>query len=1147
MSVEQYFGGRIRYIQVGDNGNAAPGIGCYAKSRGVSGQDESEIRRRYTQYLNTQKNMKGKCPTIYKRAILPTGTILQTACSYIPALRGSRGNVIDRPDWIDHTYLIRGNDPEALDPERWLGLPYRTDDPNPTWEVMPEEVKEKISGGEVYKTDRWIEAKSLPGLPKSAFRLMPLSDVMEMWNLNEIKMINLIEAVMDCVAAPDQGGRKLFIKYDLNAADCKGSRFWDASMDEEEFNRFRMEHLLCWIYHLIPFSFRRLLGYDTIMDVNAGYHHIIFVTADKIGIAGNQYVYMFPGFDGSRFEDNKNMMQTGYGYLFDPSHGLWHNAAGGQKYAELFRTEGIIQKLIAEEVRAYMNAGSMKEIRGIIKEYCEFFKLLERHLPIYSNSIEELESDIPRWKASLVSDSKELRGMALTNLKRTGGEDIAVNAENYEYFLQVITTLKRRTTKENRESLWTPVVEGALLRPAFKDQQGFVKELAEVILGDPNPLERYKKYAARNDFRSARAGGESVLKQLFAELLSDEAFVKSWLSEQYAKTDTYVARLRAYDATAGAIDELSMGAGRDAAHAANDRYYESLEPLTDVLNTEILFTIPPEKVRPATFDMAEKTAEKLVAAYPTLDICKEVARKGPDALTSFKEKCQNSKLKSYPVLTDRLMDTVFGEWAASFSGTRIPPQQLAKAVDLVCANSSDPRAEDWSGKLTKLAADRRAFDEFTTDDFRAYCSAVSGTDPMMLRIVIRYYMCNLAVRSISEGSVVSGRDDIRILSEYLTQERKYIGSCPHPDWLEGKISEGTQKLAEIIAGQMRADGSYDQTAALFDSIRDDENVLNSKVMLDNLLSASEEITDNLPEDVSEELLHTFERAFKWWGNSPEVRAQRRSIVRASNYRPSFNQISRVLDQTTPRALERLSDDGFIYDCERYNIRSREDLLQAMSRKPSKMTKKEWISCYCEWIEEAFRDRNFGAADADYLLLDTLCKVVSEIGFTDIGKDAAVDQKWLLSLPQGNVRGDRVKKSRVKADNLLDFLEVIEICGQLSSAKAKKVNTADRVINKLVCSLIESGKLYVNYNDRTMSALTAYIEEDSGLFEKLLLEQRLDKTLRLIRYMSANTGNRTMTRIRETCRRFEGTLKTLYIEEDIMALREALEADDGKRR
>ena len=88
---------------------------------------------------------------------------------------------------------------------------------------------------------------------------------------------------------------------------------------------------------------------------------------------------------------------------------------------------------------------------------------------------------------------------------------------------------------------------------------------------------------------------------------------------------------------------------------------------------------------------------------------------------------------------------------------------------------------------------------------------------------------------------------------------------------------------------------------------------------------------------------------------------------------------------------------------------------------------------------------------------------------------------------------------------------------------------------------------MNYNDRTMSALTAYIEEDSGLFEKLLLEQRLDKTLRLIRYMSANTGNRTMTRIRETCRRFEGTLKTLYIEEDIMALREALEADDGKRR
>ena len=118
MSIEQYFGGRIRYnIQVGDNGDSQQGVGCYAKSTGILGQDIAEIRKRYIQYLSVEENSNGKKPTIYKRAVLPTGTILITACSYIP----SRSS--DRPIWIDHSYLVRGDDPAALDPEKWIGLP----------------------------------------------------------------------------------------------------------------------------------------------------------------------------------------------------------------------------------------------------------------------------------------------------------------------------------------------------------------------------------------------------------------------------------------------------------------------------------------------------------------------------------------------------------------------------------------------------------------------------------------------------------------------------------------------------------------------------------------------------------------------------------------------------------------------------------------------------------------------------------------------------------------------------------------------------------------------------------------------------------------------------------------------------------------
>ena len=142
-------------------------------------------------------------------------------------------------------------------------------------------------------------------------------------------------------------------------------------MDAEQFNLFRMEHLLSWIYHLIPFSFRRRLGYDTTLDAIAGYHQIIFVPENRIRVtADRQYGYLFPTYDGTNLTENKNIMMTGGGYYYDHDRGIWHNTEGGhQDYRELYQTDGIIQKLIGEEVSRYMKAGSMEEIRRLIKEY----------------------------------------------------------------------------------------------------------------------------------------------------------------------------------------------------------------------------------------------------------------------------------------------------------------------------------------------------------------------------------------------------------------------------------------------------------------------------------------------------------------------------------------------------------------------------------------------------------------------------------------------------------------------------------------------------------------------------------------------------------------------------------------------------------
>ena len=1152
MNIEQYFGGRIRYIQVGDNGNSRPGVGCYAKSPGISGQDVIEIQKRFKQYLSTEQNDKGVKPTIYKRLLLPTGTILMTACSYIPSPQGKNGP-IDRPDWIDHSYLINGADPAALNPEQWLGLSYRTDDPNPTWEVIPPQIAERIKNGEVYRSEKWITAASLDRLPASGFQLLSLPDVLELWELEDLEMIDLVEAALDCVAAPDLGGRKLFIKYDINAEDCLDNRYWDRSkMDAESFNRFRMEQLLAWIYHLIPFSFRRLLGFDTTLDANAGYHHIIFVPENRIRVtADRQYGYMFPAYDGTNLSENTNIMMTGGGYFYDHERGIWHNAAAGNKdYRELYQTDGIIQKLITEEVSRYMKAGSMEETRRLIKEYYDFFGKLEKHIPIYSDSIAELESEIPRWKASLVADPEELKGMAVTLLGRKGNEDIAVNEGNYEYFMSVMSALESRITTDNKAALWTPVLEHAVTRPAFKDQMSCVRELTNVILSEPNPLESYYKYEEREDFKNTTVNGEKLLDWIFAGLCENSECRAAWLREQYGEAGEYTGRLRAFDYVKQQFGSLERVTQTEKLHAANTAYYRSLPLLTDTANVTGILTIDGGALSDEAHRLAADTAGELLTGYQSLEICRQVAQKGPEAYRSFCRSVASPTFDSAKVLCDRLLETVFGEWIRQFGSRRISPEELSSVIDLLNENRQDKRFDKWSMSVIEITGMRgenngsSLFEGFTAAEFESYLKKVTGTDETMLKSLCRYQLFTAAAVAIMKGTVSARREDVRSLSEYLTTESQSASGGRHGDWLMSRIDAGAASLIEILAGQIRANRSLSFTAPLFTSLRDD-NVLNRRQTLEALLPEARNIIGEISSSgkAGEKDLMEFEQTFRWWSTDPEVRAERRKIVRAANYMPSFSEISEALETGSRAGYEKLSDNGFIYDSERYRVTDAGSLLRAMSRKPEEMSTAEWIGSYCSWIEEGLRKQDLGKTMADYKLLDVMSDVILREGVSDMSPGARVDQKWLSSLETDGVKPEKLEKKGIHALALFTLIGVKDVCEQLTAARAKKVNVDNPSVNGVIERLIGNGKVNIRFNDRTWEAVCAYVKEQPNFFSQILYNWRADRIVKLMQMLRENLNEQELKLYQGLFDRNRIELNRIYTDTEMDAFRKTLGISD----
>ena len=1161
MSIEQYFGGRIRYIQVGDNGNDRPGVGCYAKSPEISGEDVVEIQRRYKQYLNTEQNKKGVKPTIYKRMLLPTGTVLMTACSYIPSPKGKNG-VIDRPDWIDHSYLIQGSDPAVLDPEQWLGLPYRKDDPNPTWEVMPPEIAEEIKRGKVYKSEKWITAESLSRLPKSDFRLLPLADVLQMWELDDLEMVDLAEAAMDCVAAPDMGGRKLFIKYNIDAEDCSDNRYWDHNtMDAEQFNLFRMEHLLSWIYHLIPFSFRRRLGYDTTLDAIAGYHQIIFVPENRIRVtADRQYGYLFPTYDGTNLTENKNIMMTGGGYYYDPDRGIWHNTEGGhQDYKELYQTDGIIQKLIGEEVSRYMKAGSMEEIRRIIKEYYDLFTKIEKHIPIFSDSIAELESEIPRWRAELVADPEELKGMALTLMAREGSEDIAVNEGNYDYFLSVMAALERRITDENREILWTPVLEHAVMRPAFTDQMNFVQELTGTILRDPDPLNRFYQYTGREDFNNASVNGNNLLNWIFAGLCENKEFRSRWLFEQYGDATEYTSRLASYDAVRKVINSLASVMETSNFHAANKAYYESLPLLTDTANVTSLLTIDRGQLSNEAFELARSTAKELPAQYRLLEIYGQVAEAGPEAYRAFRNRISRPAFDSADVLLDLLLETVLGEWLGRFRSERISPEELSSVIDLINENRNDKRFNKWSMALIDVtgvsdpANTNSLFDSFTTSEFGRYLNRITGTDETMLKNQCRYQLFNSAANAIMRGAVKWDREDIKFLSEFMTSQSKDEGVRRNEqiaEWNKKRVDSGTNCLINIVTDRIRAERSLAFAAGLF-GILNDGNVLNCGQMLSELLPEARKIVDTLSSSgrAGEKDIREFEQVFRWWSTEPEVRAERRKIVRAANYTPSFSEISDTIEAGTRADFERLSDNGFIYDSDRYRVNDAGSLLRTMLRKPEELSKAEWISYYCDWVGEAFRKPDLGRTLADYHLLDVMSEVILTEGVKDVSPGARVNQDWLKSLDTNGLKTDKLEKKGIRAESLFTLIGVKDACEQLTAVKPKKVNVNDSSVNSVVENMIGNGKVNVRFSDRTLDAVCAYVREQPNFFSQILLIWRADRIVKLIEALRGNgkQDEQEMGLYQGLFDRKRIVLNRIYTETEMRAFRKALGMSDRQPR
>lgn len=936
MKIEQYLSGRKKFdgYPVGSNGDEKSGFGCYCRTDHVQQSDRSDLDGYFNYYVSRERTKDGSLPTIYSKTRLQSGNTALTAQTYIAT------DV--RPNVVSHSYIVPALHRQTVDPESWFNLPFFQTDLNA---ATPEEEQRRQREG------RQIVLTAQNTLPESGFQLKPLKAVLQRWNLQDNKP-NILRILTGAVDSARLQNHELFIAYDINRT----------TLDD-------MQQLLAWIYLMLPYSYRRVIGFDTLYNDASMAHQIIFISSTQI-IDGGEIRLRSWKSNGTDVSQTLNYLE--HGYLYDWRSGtITHESTK----REIYNTDTPMVRFFVDEIKKLSDLDSIEQCRKVMREYDELFRELDEKIDPFTTSAEVYDSEI-YFRAGLETGRwDELQDAADETLNAA---DLIASTERQNRLRTVADVMYSRAKKEaDGQIVWGNFVYRAIMRSEFPQQKRFVKKYADVILEQPreNWMDLFE--SSRNKLAGNTIENTETAELLQVNLLQNQEFQREFIHARFAKLSTWQARAKESIALMQYIDAKLNEQSESVKYIlTNEVWSKQLEP-SDTDSFCYLLMRKAENDTNIVCDMADTGLALFADNLRRTDAYRTISTDGIYAYLSFKEKSQNSMYIKYEdILSVFYEEAVLQKWLPNAGDV------LANNIQQIFALIKEDLRWQYSGRVPIEECILRAVANYINwkfiEDFRAKSENKSQIDPQVLQNLRKNFYSQMLINAKQHAAV--GILSAEELAEAITVQTQIRGVYPN--------EAETQELLQAVRRKQNVTFTYliKFTERLYYISKNNRETV--KNGFETVHTLAEHIIEQLQQNsIHREVLYDFNQLVKMWEGEAyaySFHELRRKLTRNMDIYPDMNLFAAFLEQPDEASVEELENFGFEHlNCYGNRETSVAVLAEALKKSPVKKLR--------ELFEEAVSSK--GKQKPEWLdVYDMVCKGLLEKGLV-AEKSDRLNRTW----------------------------------------------------------------------------------------------------------------------------------------------------------
>lgn len=1077
MKIEQYLCGRKRYngYPIGNNGDISAGFGCYCRTDDVLPQDMKDLSRYFEYYVCNETKSDGSKPTILSKTNLQSGNMALTAQTAIRT-EGDRANV------TSHSYIIPAGHSQSVEPETWFSLPYYRHDLNaatPQEEAVRQAADEQLT----------LVATNL--LPQSQFILKPLKEVMKIWKLSMETLLGLIEGVID---ASRLANHEVFLVYDIN------------NTTEDD-----MQQLLAWLYLMLPYSFRRVVGYDTLHNGTSYAHQIVFVATQQL-IQGRELRIRSWESDGTQVREKKIFIERAYLYNGETGE-LTHNPASG----EIFGKNTPFVRLLVNEIIGLAELDTIDDCRIIMGGFNAMFKSLDCDLQPYETSVEVYDTEIYFLNDMLTGSLKELNDAALNTLN---DPELSRSPKLLHRLRMASNALETRKNEQDGTKYWNKFVQIALKVPEFEKQEIYVKKLAEILCTQPVGTRFDLMRNAQKDLENKTICQKRSSDLLLKEMLTFEEFRTEYLSRTFANAITWKQRIDTsreflqyiaaifvdeYDHFADLITEAAW-------HAGGMPQPSDIESLILLLN----FKTVEENRQELTLEQMVVTALNEFDGYiRQTDACRTIEKKGIEELLSFYKRSQTTYFGGYAQILENFYDAVCQKWIPIAGNILVEKPRLI--FELLNAPAymhiqKDPSLDTMNAIKNAISVytELSLFERFVNES-QQYPHLEQETDELAADI-LRHIVKKAEDKAVS-------------ISTGQLAEAVYAGSI-----LEHETSNSIELDSLFCAVKKRIDITLrylkDYTESiqnihilgLKDSYIEERSFQFAKELLQNAIN-------NLPENPQRTVLDEFDNLAKLW-NSVDREGVflhwRKQLTERMDLYPTFEQFVAFMNTPDEMNAEILENYGFTrINTAISEVQSQLTLLEELDNCP--------VKYLIQMMDEAVSTPGVGKNRASSQIYEKLCERLLDDACRN-DQDNQINSDWFTSQD-------------------ISVLSKLAQCGENARAMAYLCSTyqnrktdianVDAKTMMLLVRFYINGKLDLKKDFRTV---TFFLRYGNKKFIQYLVKLETPEWLSELRsYLQSNNRLIWLGQLDETIK----MMRNAFSDEDYILMTKTFEADESK--